>query len=137
MGGCEHGLALLVLWNTTNFRGLCSGLLHTLYTDQAILNMFILETTTATHTFKINLFKYMQFHLQLQYTHSRLSILMATVTHIVFFILRELGMGPLTTPLYTSPKHPSLNLESLCMWSAGISQSSVTEAMCVCVCGWV
>ena len=57
------------------------------------------------------------------------SIFIATVTQILLFIVLLEGRGPLTTPLCTSPKHPSPNLVSTMTAPTGISHSSSSMSM--------
>ena len=48
-----------------------------------------------------------------KYVYSHFSNLTATVTQIELFMHCELGMGPFTIPLRTSPKHPSPSHSSM------------------------
>ena len=58
----------------------------------------------------------------------RLSNLIAALIYIVLFMAGKFGMGPMTLPLWTSPKHPSLNFISIITLLTGISHSSVFGA---------
>ena len=54
----------------------------------------------------------------------RFKNLMATTLQIEVVMVFVLGMGPLTAPLYTIPKHPSANSSSTITLPAGISHPS-------------